>query len=288
MDKFLFIGGDLRMLYAAKYLNKEHECLVYGFDKAAELPVPAAGELSPCDYVVLPLPATADGVHINMPYCKSENPDFEILKNAVKKGGAVFTSKVCPALEKVCEENNFKLLNYFQREELQLMNAVPTAEGALEIMLHEMPVTLWGSKVLITGFGRIGQVMARMLAALGAEVTVAARKFSSQAKALTMGYKAVSTEEMDSILPQMQVIVNTIPAMIFDRNRLRLLSKDCLLIDLASKSALEDMEAAADTGVKVIWALSLPGRTAPVTAGQIIGKTIENMLKLGEEGDNGR
>ena len=98
----------------------------------------------------------------------------------------------------------------------------------------------------------------------------------------------MSIEGMEKILSQMQVIINTVPAPIFDKERLKLLQKDCLLIDLASKSAIEDMDTAAEAGVKAIWALSLPGRTAPVTAGQIIGKTIENMLapQAGEEGEN--
>lgn len=288
MKKFLFLGGDLRMLYAAEYLNKGRECLLYGFDTVEELPVHRAEALTPCDYAVLPLPATADLLHINMPYSKGENPDFGILKEALKKGGTVLTSKSCPALEKVCRENGFKLQNYFEREELQIMNAVPTAEGTLEIMLKELPVTVFGVRALITGFGRIGEAMARMLIALGAKVTAAARGFPQQAKARGMGCETVSIEAMEKVLPQMQVIINTVPAPIFDKERLKLLQKDCLLIDLASKSAIEDMDTAAEAGVKAIWALSLPGRTAPVTAGQIIGKTIENMLapQAGEEGEN--
>lgn len=276
------------MLYAAEYLNKGRECLLYGFDTAEELPVPKAERLTPCDYAVLPLPATADMLHINMPYLNGEQPEFGILKSALKEGGTVFTSKSCPALEKVCEENNFKLLNYFQREELQLMNAVPTAEGALEIILRELPVTVFGVKALITGFGRIGEVMARMLVSLGAKVTAAARSYPQQAKARGMGCEVISTESMEDVLPEMQVIINTVPSPIFDRGRLKLLQKDCLLIDLASKSAIEDMETAASEGVRVIWALSLPGKSAPVTAGRIIGRTIENMLaSMGEEGKNG-
>lgn len=40
-----------------------------------------------------------------------------------------------------------------------------------------------------------------------------------------------------------------------------------------------DMEAARQLGVKVIWALSLPGKTAPVTAGRAILNTIYNILQ---------
>lgn len=277
MERFLFFGGDLRMLYAAEYLNKGRSCFVYGFENAEEFPVPAAGRIIPCDYAVLPLPVTVDGQHINMPF-HSENPDFSVILEAVKKGGTVFTGKSCPYLDKLCGENGIILKNYFGREELQVMNAIPTAEGALEIMLRELPVTVFGVKVLITGFGRIGEVMARMLVSLGALVTVGARRYEQLAKARGMGCEAVLISEIEETLPAYEAVINTVPAAIFDRKRLLMLKKDCLVIDLASKTGVEDMELAASVGIKVIWALSLPGRTAPVTAGQIIGKTIENML----------
>ena len=53
---------------------------------------------------------------------------------------------------------------------------------------------------------------------------------------------------------------------------------DALIIDLASKPGGVDMEAAAKCSKKVIWALSLPGTVAPVTAGIIIKETILNIL----------
>ena len=40
-----------------------------------------------------------------------------------------------------------------------------------------------------------------------------------------------------------------------------------------------DFEAAKAFGVKVIWALSLPGKIAPVTSGAIIKDTIMNIIK---------
>ena len=39
-----------------------------------------------------------------------------------------------------------------------------------------------------------------------------------------------------------------------------------------------DFDAAARLGTRVIWALSLPGKVAPVTAGRSIKNTIYNIL----------
>ena len=46
-----------------------------------------------------------------------------------------------------------------------------------------------------------------------------------------------------------------------------------------------DFEAAKEAGVKVIWALSLPGKTAPITAGKIIKDTILNILNEWDDYD---
>ena len=66
------------------------------------------------------------------------------------------------------------------------------------------------------------------------------------------------------------VIFNTVPALIFSRERLEKLEKSTLLIDLASRPGGVDFNAAAELQVKTIWALSLPGRVAPKSAGRKI------------------
>ena len=66
--------------------------------------------------------------------------------------------------------------------------------------------------------------------------------------------------------------------MIINGSMLRQLREDCLIIDLASKPGGVDFESAKRLGRNVIWALSLPGKTAPLTAGNIIRDTINNIL----------
>lgn len=245
------------MAHAAEYLNnKEQECTF------------APGE--PADAAVLPLPIKPDF-------------DLSLLEGAVKPGGRVFAGGSFPALEEYCAEHGLTLYNYLAREELQVLNAVPTAEGAVEILIRELDITLWGARVLITGFGRIGEVMGRMLTALGSRVTVCARRPQQLAKAEGMGCDTVIfSEELDTLLPQFDAVVNTVPAVVFDQKRLLLMKKGCLIVDLASKPGTA---ARTQTEVRIIHALSLPGKTAPITAGKIIGKTIENILR--EEEING-
>ena len=62
------------------------------------------------------------------------------------------------------------------------------------------------------------------------------------------------------------------------------MQSDALILDLASKPGGVDWDAAQALGRRVVWALSLPGKTAPFTAGEIIAKTILHMLETDEGG----
>ena len=124
--------------------------------------------------------------------------------------------------------------------------------------------------ILIIGWGRIGKCLGQMLKALGAEVTVGARKESDRAMLSALGYETVDTAEMDRILPGFRVIFNTAPEAVLSEEALRRCS-GCLKIDLASQRGLQ--------GEDVIWARGLPGIHAPESSGALIGKQVLAFLR---------
>jgi dipicolinate synthase subunit A len=282
MKDFIFLGGDLRFIYAAAKLNKDYDCSVYGFDTLddevfRESGVPILSRIKRCKSVVLPLPVSRNCDYITAPYC-SERIPLSAVVDACAENGTIYCGKACPALRDISREKSITLIDYFEREELIVLNAVVTAEGAIEIIMRERARSIMGMNVLVTGYGRIAKVLSGYLRALGANVTVCARKFSDLAWARINGCAAVHINDVDEILCELDTVVNTVPAQIFDRSRLVRLRDDCLIVDLASKTGIEDMELAKDVGVKVIWALSIPGKVAPITAGEIIADTILNII----------
>lgn len=158
-------------------------------------------------------------------------------------------------------------------------NALPTAEGAIQLAMEHLPITIHGARVLIIGFGRVGRITAQRFAALGARVTVAARKYEQLAWAQAMGFGGQQLEHLVGWLCGYDLVVNTVPALVLGRGELEDLKPDCLILDLASKPGGVDLSAAGDLGLTVVWALSLPGKVAPVTAGAAIKSTIYNMLR---------
>ena len=93
------------------------------------------------------------------------------------------------------------------------------------------------------------------------------------------GYKPLSLCDLKSKINDFDIIFNTVPAMLLDGNLLKLMDKEALVIDLSSRPGGVDFNAAKDLGIKVIWALSLPGKIAPVSSGGIIKDTIMNIIK---------
>lgn len=148
-------------------------------------------------------------------------------------------------------------------------NGAITAECALQIAAPEMAFTFSGCPVLIIGWGRIGKCLAQLLKAIGANVTVAARKRSDRAMLQALGYH---TADPSGITGFYKLIFNTAPAQIFNQQQLSRF-QNCIKIDLASKKGLE--------GDDVIWARGLPGIHAPETSGQLIADTVIRLLKEG-------
>ena len=157
-------------------------------------------------------------------------------------------------------------------------NALPTAEGAVQIAMEELPVTLHEARVLILGYGRLGRVTAQRMAALGARVAVAARSHEQLAWARVWGYATEHTARLKPWLCSYDLVVNTIPACVLGREELAALKPGALVIDLASKPGGVDFDMAAELGVQTIWALSLPGKVAPVSSGGYIRTTIYHII----------
>jgi dipicolinate synthase subunit A len=129
------------------------------------------------------------------------------------------------------------------------------------------------------GFGRIGKVLAKMLSGLGAEVYCEARRDDDLAWIKVYGYKPIHLMNLDSYLDKFDIIINTIPFQVLDDEKLDLVRKDVVIIDLASNPGGVDIKAAKNRGIKLIWALSISGKVAPLTSAEYIVETLYHVLK---------
>jgi len=284
--KFAVLGGDMRNIYLAEQLKKDYQYVeIYGFDKSGK---PWAITNPPLDFVlegarviIGGIPLLSDNNYLATPLSKEKLSLSEVIEK-VPQHALFIAGKITEQVIKQFSEKNVKCVDIVEREDLAVLNAVPSAEGAIHILLQELPITLLGSRILIVGYGRIGKVLARMLQGFGVEVWAAARKYSDLAWIEAHGLKPVPIHQLGRYVSDMDAIVNTVPALVITKDILEKTRSDCFLLDLASVPGGIDFKAAEAYGLKTKWALGLPGKIAPLSAGDIIRRTIYNILD--EEG----
>lgn len=279
--KYTILGGDNRSLELGNLLIKDgNDICFYGFDHLEEYKsmINLKEAVEYADIIIAPLPFSTDNININTPF-SSEVIEIDKVFNLISKDQVIMGGYIALDHEKRLKEMNLKFDDYFKREEMQVLNAIPTAEGAIQVAMEEMPITLHSSDVLVLGYGRIGKVLSKMLQGIGANVYVEARNYTDLSWIKSYGYTPIHQKNLKEYLPRMNVIFNTIPKMILNEDLLKRVERNCIIIDLASKPGGVDLDAANELGIKTITALGLPGKVAPVTAAMVIKDTIYNIIE---------
>lgn len=280
INTFGVIGGDERMKYLAQSIAADgYPVCVCGLEKlgtcrgAAECDLPQLAAKS--SVILLPLPATKDGLFLNAPYAENEirlDDGFaRLFMHKTVCGGMLQRLTASSSLWREIEPED-----YYRREELAVGNAIPTAEGAVGIAIREYPGTINGAKCLITGFGRIGKNLAIILRGMGAEVFCAARKKADLMQMRAFGVQPLTYREISR---RFDLIFNTVPAKVLTSPVLMQQTRDTLIIELASAPGGIDLKRAEELHLHVIDAPSLPGRVAPKTAAEYIKEAVYNILE---------
>lgn len=282
-QQFWVLGGDMRQGKLAQLLARDgHRVHTYALEEGVEsieglLQEEELSKIHRGDCVILPLPVSAEEGYLNTPLSPRKILLEEVL-NALSTHQVICGGRVDAMTASLAAERGLTIHDYFAREELAVENAVATAEGCIQLAMEHLPITIHECRVLVVGYGRVGKLVAQRMAALGAKVSVAARRYEQLAWAQTQGYGTEWVSQLVGWLCSYDLVVNTVPAPVLGRSELADLNEECLIIDLASKPGGVDFEAATQLGRTVIWALSLPGKVAPVSAGATIKTTVYNIL----------
>ena len=288
--KIAFLGGDGRQQTAAvKLSGGEWNIFVWGQPNTLN-----NNRIFYCDNIyetiadafaiVLPLPASTDGVLLN---CRADLPEKSVslmmIADMISQDAIVIGGKLPKNFTDYALSKGIKCIDYFESEAFQIKNAYTTAEAAVSIAMANLDKNIYRSKIAITGYGRIAKQLSRLLVSMGAEVTVCARKESDLVWAELSGAKTLLLNEKDPrslrhLTDGYDVIYNTVPRWLFDEDFLREVDKNTLMIELASAPGGIDVSAAKRLGSKVLWAASLPGKYAPESAGQIISDCVRSIL----------
>ncbi|MBI2915161.1 MAG: dipicolinate synthase subunit DpsA [Firmicutes bacterium] len=279
------LGGDERELEVVRTLLRAGaELRLVGYPAHAELggalrvPDPVVA-VSGAQVVIAPMSNTdhEGNVKARLDKAVSIRIDNELLA-AVSPETPFFIGQAKPVVRALAARYRLRLIETADVDEIAILNSIPTAEGAIQIAMQELPITIHGSRSVVLGFGRCGQTLARMLHALGAKTCVVARSPSHMARAHEMGLDCRHIMELHRTVPRADIVFNTVPSLVLTRKVLELLSRTSLIVDIASEPGGTDFEAARELGLKAILALGLPGKVAPKTAGRILARVLPGMI----------
>lgn len=252
---FCVAGRDLRQQAAAAALRDAGHAVV------------DAGAAARADYVLFPVTQS-----------RIDDETARILQ-AVRPGTLLLAGRPGPPLRRAAREADLPLVDYLADPELESLNAVPTAEGCLALLLELRRRTVWQSRFLLLGYGRVARALALRLTLLGGRVTVAARSAAQRAEARGAGCEARPLDALADLLPGADTVLNTIPALVLPGPLLEQLPPGALVVDLASRPGGVDFAAAQRLGIRAEAALGLPGRYAPQTAGALVAQAVLHLLQ---------
>ncbi len=263
MKKILIVGGDARMkILYDELLRRGHVVESLGlFDGDIGTPD------STFDAVILPVPSTRDGKNV---YCPLINRNIPLdLFDRMDEHVLLLTAAYIPHRE--------HYIDYCSLDDYSLLNAVPTAEGAVSEAIIRTDYTIWNSRVLVIGYGRVGKVLADRLCGMRADVTVSARKPSDFAMLDTLGLSHIHTADVIKNIQNYDIIFNTVDHPVLNGAEEQL--KKMLVIDLSTYGCVDADQMAKANIIKLP---ALPGRIAPKTAGSILSNVITRII----EGEN--
>lgn len=276
------VGGDLRIIRLAEmYAQEGKNVYTYGLEKyflESNLPnIELCQSLKEAvinsDIVISGMPFSKNGENVNAPFSSSQIKIKDLKKELNNK------TFIAGGIPKDFYDEEIRNVDLLQIDELTILNAIPTVEGAIKIAIEAREETIHESNVLICGFGRIGKILCNRFKVLGANVYCAARKDTDLAWIREKRYFPLRYVELCDYAPKFNIVINTVPTIIIKEKELDCLNKDVLIIDVASAPGGIDKEYAEKKKIKVITALGIPGKEMPKTAASYIKKIIDEKIK---------
>jgi dipicolinate synthase subunit A len=281
--KIAIMGGDHRDLVIVEELAASGAFVnVTGLPCKASPGVAIVKDQEEClqgiNALILPVPGINENGIIYAPLSDQPLALTEQLVSIIPSNIPIFVGVAGQKLVKLLEHKEFRLIELMKLDEVAIYNSIPSAEGAIQMAMEMLPITIHGSTAYVLGFGRTGATLARLLGVMGAKTRVAARRKESLARITEMNLTPIPFNQLSQSLREADIIFNTVPSMVLTADILENVSSEAIIIDLASAPGGTDFQAAKKLGINAVLAPGLPGRVAPKTAGRILARTILGFL----------
>ena len=189
-EKWFVIGEDARLKHVAKQLTDETRTVFYKKSSKWDDEVQQAYNAFLPTKMILPI-----------------HPLQLVGDIQIKPTTEVFIGKSNDTWKSILANSNVH--HYLQHEPFIWKNAHLTALGLLAYLFQEEKL-IENKTILITGFGRVSKMTAKLFATLGAKIIITVRSPIQLAEAQAYGYEAIPLSASHE--RQADLLVNTIPS----------------------------------------------------------------------------
>lgn len=268
------MGGDLRQKWLAYTLAQQNLLsAVYALPDFSQIDAVTLSNLEALNQyqcVIGPVPLARNGAVV-LP-AETQPLYLTELLQRLQPGQLLAGGNLPADFIQQCHQKKIITYDFMQSPELALANAEITAEGMIAVLLQQTPYILQNTSLLLLGYGRCGMILAQKLTALGCHVSICETDALKRSLACSFGYTVLAPEALPAILPNCELLVNTVPSLLLTYDLLQLLPSQAMLFDLASAPGGIDKNAAKQLSLYYQSCPGLPGKIAPQTAGELLAK----------------
>lgn len=198
--------------------------------------------------------------------------DKEIIKT-INPYSIVYGFKIDNNINELLSKKHITFFNFMHDELFCHKNACLTAEGLLGIIIENTELSFEEMQILILGYGRTGKSIEKVLNKLNIDILTVTTDDMEQALSKIYSKKSVDFSLLNEQLDKVNIIINTIPALVLDKAELDKITTSTVIFDIASCQGT-NFEYAKKKGIKVLHPLSIPAKHSPSMAGKLMYEKI--------------
>ncbi len=289
MYDIAILGGDIRQTYMVQIFRKKNlSVITYGLTHPMIQDICVQGRtmketIQSSMILISAIPFSKDGIVIPS-LTSASDMTIDCFLNTAFRGQMLFAGMISPKIRSHCKQMQVEYYDFMEDDCIAIANGIATAEGAIMEAITKSPGNLHKSQCLVLGFGRCAKTLALKLKGLEANVTIGARKASDLALANALGFGTVTLDCLDEILPSFDYIFNSIPALVLDARLLSRISKDAVIIDIASAPGGLDYKKAKELELNASLCLGIPGKISPKASAQILADKVFDHISNRKKG----
>lgn len=278
----LILGGDKRYYEIIKnFLNKGYNVDIVGYKKGIGKAKNINYEdvnISKYDIIIFPIGGVKDNFIVVGEDCFRVNPEF--LKLA-KDNCLIFSGINTPCLEQI-KITSKKNINFLMNDIGVIKeNVIPTVEGIIADIIINTDITINNSNIMVIGYGNVGSYLVKILKEMNAQLIVSIICENDEFLLKKNNIASVYSNDLNKMkksLSNADVIINTAPSLVLDKEYIDSIQNNCYVLDVASYPHGINKQYLDEKGIKNKIYLGIPSDIAPKTAGKILSKKINSMV----------